>query len=226
MKQLRLRRDRRRLRVRRQRDRAAADREGLPSRRARGGPPVGRRGPAEDQLERPQVDLGATARAHRPAADQRARQVPGVQRRRRRRRVADLRQHALRAAARVLPATGPGPTSPTGSDELAPYYDQAKRMLGVVENPRIGPEGRSCCFRSRATAGSPTRSTRPRSACSSTRAARAWRSTTPTSAAPGRAGQAASTARSASPAASTTPRTPPRPTTSTWRSRTAPRCTR
>lgn len=24
--------------------------------------------------------------------------------------------------------------------ELAPYYDQAKRMLGVVENPRIGPK--------------------------------------------------------------------------------------
>ncbi len=26
------------------------------------------------------------------------------------------------------------------SGELAPYYDQAKRMLGVVENPRIGPK--------------------------------------------------------------------------------------
>jgi len=25
-------------------------------------------------------------------------------------------------------------------DELAPYYDQAKRMLGVEENPRIGPK--------------------------------------------------------------------------------------
>lgn len=25
-------------------------------------------------------------------------------------------------------------------DELAPYYDQAKRMLGVVENPRSGPK--------------------------------------------------------------------------------------
>ncbi|WP_183099263.1 GMC oxidoreductase [Nocardioides pelophilus] len=25
-------------------------------------------------------------------------------------------------------------------DELAPYYDQAKRMLGVVENPRTGPK--------------------------------------------------------------------------------------
>ena len=25
-------------------------------------------------------------------------------------------------------------------DELAPYYDQAKRMLGVVENPRMGPK--------------------------------------------------------------------------------------
>ena len=37
-----------------------------------------------------------------------ARQVPGVQRRRRRRRVADLRQHALRAAARVLPGPGVG----------------------------------------------------------------------------------------------------------------------
>lgn len=26
------------------------------------------------------------------------------------------------------------------NDELAPYYDQAKRMLGVVENPRVGPK--------------------------------------------------------------------------------------
>jgi cholesterol oxidase len=26
------------------------------------------------------------------------------------------------------------------NDELAPYYDQAKRMLGVVENPRTGPK--------------------------------------------------------------------------------------
>ncbi len=25
-------------------------------------------------------------------------------------------------------------------DELAPYYDQAKRMLGVVTNPRVGPK--------------------------------------------------------------------------------------
>ncbi len=25
-------------------------------------------------------------------------------------------------------------------DELAPYYDQAKRMLGVTENPRVGPK--------------------------------------------------------------------------------------
>ena len=30
-------------------------------------------------------------------------------------------------------------TSPTGATELAPYYDQAKRMLGVVENPLRTP---------------------------------------------------------------------------------------
>ena len=54
------------------------------------------------------IDLGAAPRAHRPAADQCAGQVPGLQRRRRRRRVAHLRQHALRAAAGVLPRPGLG----------------------------------------------------------------------------------------------------------------------
>ncbi len=35
--------------------------------------------------------------------------------------------------------TRSGPTSPTGKAELAPYYDQAKRMLGVVDQPADDP---------------------------------------------------------------------------------------
>ena len=52
-------------------------------------------------------------------------------------------------------------------DELAPYYDQAKRMLGVVENPVRTPVGRGDGEGRRPTWAWPTPSTRPRSASSS-----------------------------------------------------------
>ena len=92
------------------------------------------------------------------------------------------------------------------ADELAPYFDQATRMLGVVRYPYMPtdvdrvPSSRS---RSRWAEGRP--STRRRSA--STSAARASRPTTPTSAASGRGAPAASRAASATSAAATTPRT-------------------
>ena len=100
----------------------------------------------EDQLERAQVHLGAAPRAHRPAADQRAGQMPGVQWRRRRRRLADLRQHALRAAAGVLPRQGRGPHITDWKDELAPVLrpGQADARRGR-EPARPAPRTRCCC---------------------------------------------------------------------------------
>ena len=59
-------------------------------------------------------------------------------RRGRRRRLAGLRQHALRAARRVLRRPAWAHITDWRA-ELAPYYDQAKRMLGVVENPLHTP---------------------------------------------------------------------------------------
>ena len=41
--------------------------------------------------------------------------------------------------AAVLRRPAVARTSPTGESELAPFYDQAKRMLGVVENPLRTP---------------------------------------------------------------------------------------
>ena len=78
------------------------DREGLPRRRARGRPALRRRRVRQDVVESAQVPLDAEARhvrhpAHPPAAQ---RDDPGG--RGRRRRLAELRQHALRAAGAVL----------------------------------------------------------------------------------------------------------------------------
>ena len=60
---------------------------------------------------------------------------PRVGRGRRRRWLAQLRQHSLRAAARLLRRPAMGGRSLDWRSELAPYYDQAKRVLGVVDNP-------------------------------------------------------------------------------------------
>ena len=70
--------------------------------------PLAQRRLSEDELATARLDLGAQARADRHAADQPARQGDAVQRGRRRRRLAHLRQHALRAARQLLdrPALG------------------------------------------------------------------------------------------------------------------------
>ena len=98
----RLRRPGRRLRLRRLGRRAAADREGLPRRRARGRCPVRRRGLRGDVLRPQAVPVPARGRLLRHPAHRRAQGLPDPLRRGRGRRVAGLRQHALRAAARVL----------------------------------------------------------------------------------------------------------------------------
>ena len=113
---VRLRRPRRRLRLRRLGHRAAADREGLPGRRARGRRAVRRR-----RLRRrppgtcKRFLFGAGARhATASSASTLLKDCADPVRRRRRRRLAGLRQHALRAARRRSTTTRSGRTSPTG----------------------------------------------------------------------------------------------------------------
>ena len=56
-------------------------------------------------------------------------------RRRRRRRIARLRQHAVRPAEAVLRRAASGRASPTGPTSWRRTIDQATRMLGVVRYP-------------------------------------------------------------------------------------------
>ena len=106
---VRLRRPGHRLGLRRLGHRAAADREGLPGRRARGRCPVRGRRPARDVVRGLEVPLPARGRLLRHPAHRRAPRLPDRVRRRCRRRLAGLRQHALRAAVAVLrrPAVEP-----------------------------------------------------------------------------------------------------------------------
>ena len=87
------------------------------------------------------------ARLHRHPAHPPAQGRADPGRRRRRRRLAQLRQHPLRAAAAVLRRPAVGAHHRLG-DELAPHYDQAKRMLGVVDQPAATPPRREMQRRS------------------------------------------------------------------------------
>ena len=116
-------------------------REGLPRRRHRGRGPFRRRRLPGDVLRGDQVPLPPEIGCY------------GIQ------RIDALRDCLIVSGAGVgggslvyastlfepLPAfctrTRSGATSPTGATKLAPYYDQAKRMLGVVENPLRTPLG-------------------------------------------------------------------------------------
>ena len=134
-----LRRPGHRLRLRRLGHGAAADREGLPGRRARGGRPLRGRRPARERRRAQQVPLP------RPSSG-----CYGIQR-------IDLLNDCF-----ILAGAGVGggslvyantlyePPEPFYRDpqwahitdwkaELAPYYDQAKRMLGVVGLPPRPP---------------------------------------------------------------------------------------
>ena len=91
------------------------------------------------------------------------------------------------------------------ADELAPYLDQASRMLGVVRYPYMPTDVDRVLQQVATEMGAGRRSTRPRSA--STSAAPASRPTIRTSAGSGRAAPAASRAATATSAAVTTPRT-------------------
>ena len=71
--------------------------------------------------------------------------VSVVSRLRRRRRQPRLRQHALRAARAVLRGPAVGASSRDWEAELAPHYDEAQRMLGVVEYHDTTTPPTSCC---------------------------------------------------------------------------------
>ena len=62
-----------------------------------------------------------------------------VSRQRRRRRQPRLRQHALPGPAQLLRRPAVGGRSSDWEAELAPHYDTAERMLGVVEYEGMGP---------------------------------------------------------------------------------------
>ena len=89
--------------------------------------------------------------------------------------------------------------------ELAPYIDQASRMLGVVRYPYMPTDVDRYMHRWRSRWGEGKRSTRPR--WGSTSAARASRPTTRTSAAPDPGGPDAYRAATATTAAGGAPRT-------------------
>ena len=101
----------------------------------------------EDQLERPQVDLGAQAGVHRAAADQRARQVPGLQRLGRRRWIPDLREHAVRTAAGVLQGPGVGASDRLEGRAravLRPGQADARRRHQPAHRPEGRPAAAGC----------------------------------------------------------------------------------
>ena len=134
-----LRRPRHRVRLRRLGHRAAAHREGLPGRRARGRGAVRRRGLPGHLLRHQAVPVPTRGRAVRHPAHRRAARTasscpaPAW--------AAGRWSTPTRSTSRCRPST----RDPQWRDitdwraELAPYYDQAKRMLGVVENPLHTP---------------------------------------------------------------------------------------
>ena len=177
------RRRRHRLRVRRVGDRAAAGREGLPGARARGRPALrGRR------LRQDLVGHRATTCGHRSSGCygiQRIHRLPDVM-------VlagAGVGGGSLNYANTLYVPPTPFFRDPQWADitdweaELAPHYETACRMLGVVTNPCHGAVEDVMQRNRRRPRGRCDRSARPRSASSSARPAR--RSTTPTSVAPG-----------------------------------------
>ena len=176
---LRRRRDRQRLRG--QRRRAAGGREGLSRRSAGGRAALHQRHAAGDQLGPQGLPVGAGARLDGDPADHAADRRRLPLRCRRGWRVADLRQHPLHAARRLLHRPAVVDTSPTGRPSSR---RTTTRRRGCSASSRT-PRRRAADVEMRAVAeemGSATPTTTPRSGCSS--ASQVRRSTTPTSAVP------------------------------------------
>ena len=132
---LRLRLDRRRLRVRWQRQRAAARREGLQGRCAGARAALSRRGFREDVVESAQVHLGADSWLARRVPPHALQGRLHCERLRRRRRQPRLREHALPCRAGVLHASSVGrPRGLGGSAQAALRHGRAhaRRADGAV----------------------------------------------------------------------------------------------
>ncbi len=202
---LRLRRRDHRLRVRRQRCRAACRGEGLPRRRHGSRQALERRGHSEDQLGPEGLLVVPRGGAVRDSKARVPRRCARPLWRRRRRRLACLRQHAVCPAEAVLRRTGMGRHHRLGRRAgalLRPgKADARRRSLSLHADRRrsVHAAGRDRNGQGR------NRSTRLRSA--STSGARASKPRIPTSAEWGRGAPGASHAATARSAAATTPRT-------------------
>ena len=119
--------------------RAAADREGLPRRGARGRPAVHARDAAEDVVGPAQLPVGAAAGAARHSAHHAAQGHRGAVRRRA--SAADRWCTPTRCTGRPARSstTRAGRGITDWAAELEPHYDQASRMLGVTEQPSMTP---------------------------------------------------------------------------------------
>ena len=136
---LRLRRPGRRVGVRGLGLRAAAHREGLPGRGPRGGRALRRVHLSGDVVGPQALPLRAAARLLRDPADRRAEGLRDPVRCRRRRRLAGLRQHALRAARRLLPRPVSGATSPTGGTSWRRTTTRPSGCSASSTNPTMTP---------------------------------------------------------------------------------------
>ena len=148
---IRPRRRRRRLGLRWLRERAAPGREGLPRRTSTR--PAG--GSSDEDFAKTSWDLRRYLWAPTPGLLRRPAHPPaarrhGPRRRGRRRRVAELRQHPLRAAGAVLRATRSGATSPTGRPSWRPTTRRPPR------HARRGRPTRATARSRRSCAGRPT----------------------------------------------------------------------
>ena len=140
MSRVRLRRPGRRVRLRWLGHRAAPDREGLPGRRARGGRAVRRPGLRRHLLGRASATCsGPRSAATASSASTRVRDCLIVVRRGGRRRLAGLRQHALRAAAGVLHRPAVGPHHATGSPSSRRTTTRPSGCSAWSQNPLRTP---------------------------------------------------------------------------------------
>ena len=212
----RLRLDRHRLRLRRQRVRAAAGGEGHIGSRCSSAAHGSR---TTTSPRRPRTPSATTGCRTWGEGDPPADAVQGHLHRlglRRRRRQPRIREHALPPAAGVLRQPAVVGAGRLGSNELAPHYDTAERMLGVTEYDTEGPADLLLKEYGESIGVGDTFQRTRGSASSSASPAR--RCQTRTSAARGPSGRAASSAARAWSAAATAPRTPCARTTSGSRS--------
>ena len=194
----------RRVRVRRQRLGLAPGRKGLFGGRDRARQALADRRFSQDELEHPQVSVGAARAVLRHPGDHDPARRDDSARLRRRRRQPRVCQHAVDSARRRVRRSA---LAGAGRLEGRPGAALCARRSGCsASRPRIArPRRTTCCARSPTRWGAARRIIRPRSAFSLASPARPC--PIPTSAAADPSGPAARSAAAAWSAAGTTPRT-------------------